>query len=256
MSIDLAEAFRDSADRMVSAPGGVAVALLFGYSLWSGVAFRTFVAEGIRFGLREAGYTLADMREEVIEQSGYAAWVELQQFVDPPLDVGFPVAVGLVVLLPFLSELVFVVAVRGLGAAGGPQSGFPTSQVTEGLPLAYIRSLVALVVVWVVAAIGFVLFVIPGLVLTVLFAFVRQRIVLGGDGIFEGISNSVSLVRENVLEVVVIWVVTLVLTLGGGFVFGLIPVQVVSTFLNVVVTIYTVSLITVAYQQAARTAAV
>jgi hypothetical protein len=253
MSIDLGETFSESVDRMLSVAGGVGIGLLFLYNLFSGVVWETFVAEGIRFALAEASYSFQRLREEVIERYGYAAVRELDQFADPPLDVGFPVAVALVLVLPLLIEFVYAVSIRAFAAANRGGDGFPTSAITDGLVTAYLRMLVADVIIFVLMLIGFVLLVVPGVVLAVLFTFVRQSIVVGGDGIFEGISNSVSLVRENVLEVVVLVIVSFVLTFGGAFVFGLIPVQVVSTFLNTLVTIYLIALVTVAYQQAAAT---
>ena len=78
----------------------------------------------------------------------------------------------------------------------------------------------------------------------------RQAIVLDGDGIFSSLSTSYGLVRENLVAGVVIWFVGLLLTFGLLFVGGLVPIPGLTTVGFAVVSIYTVSLTTVAYQQA------
>jgi len=248
MSINIGQTFSESANRMLSATGLVSVVALLVYALGSGVVWAELVAQALRYGLQEAGYSYETAQRVALEEGGPAAAQQLEQFAEPPLGVGLAGAVALLLLLPFISELLYVVAIRAFAATEGRGAGFPTDAITGGLGIAFLRTVVADIVVWLSVAIGMVL-IIPGLVLMVVFLFVRQAIVLDGHGVLGSFSTSYGLVRENVAAAVVVWFVGLLLTFGLLFVGGFIPIPYLPTIGFAVVSMYVVSLTTVAYQQ-------
>lgn len=249
MSIDLGRSFKASVERMLSSAGVLSVAILVAYGFATGVIWSELVAQAFRYALREAGVSFSGLRRAVLQDYGPAAARELDTLIDAPLGIDLGAAVGLVVVLPFVNELIFLVAIRVLAATEGTSAGFPMDAITGGLGIAYLRMVVADIIVWVTVAVGMLL-IIPGVVLMILFVFVRQAIVLDGDGVVEALSNSAGLARENLGAAVVIWVVGILLTGGLLSASSVIPVAGLLTVGYAVVSIYTVALTTVAYQQA------
>lgn len=247
MSIRLTETLSDSVDRMLSVPGGVLFALLVALKLATGVVLDTFVGAMIEFALDQTKYTFADLQDEMYERGYTIAAGELEQVYDAGLDVGVPVAILLVFLVPLLGELVRVVGVRALAAESG--DGFPTDEVLDGLGGAYLRSLLAAIVAGLLVLLGSIL-IIPGIILAILFLFVRQSVVLGDKGVFESLSFSVGLVKRNVLQVLAIALLLLVLFFVTQFVAGLIPVGIVAVAVTSILGVFTISLVTSAYLQA------
>lgn len=249
MSINIGQAFSESANRLLSAAGAVSVVALVVYSLVAGVIWNELVAQAVRFGLQEAGVSYAELRDAVLTEYGPVAAQQLEQFAEPPLGVGLGVAVGLFLLLPFVSEFIYVVAIRGLGATGGRDTSFPTHAITGGLAAAFVKMVIADILLFVLVGVGMLL-VVPGIAFMILFLFVRQAIVLDGAGVVGSFKTSYGLVRENLGAGVVIWLAGFLLTFGFLFVAGLLPIPGLTTIGFAVVSIYTVALTTVAYQQA------
>ncbi|MFC7194399.1 hypothetical protein ACFQL4_06575 [Halosimplex aquaticum] len=69
------------------------------------------------------------------------------------------------------------------------------------------KSLVANFIALVLIVLGTLFFLVPGIALAVLFFFVRHRIALAGDGVFEAISQSYALVKENATQMIVLGIV-------------------------------------------------
>ncbi|WP_415381529.1 hypothetical protein [Halosimplex sp. TS25] len=253
MSVSVGDTLEDAVQRLLTVPGLLVVVLFLGFRLANPVIYETFFARGIEFALREAGgYTIRELEAELIER-GYSSLLPLLDgLTETGMDVSFPIAVAMLAVLPFVAELLHVVGVRAL-AARDPNS-VPLEEITSGLPGAYAKSLVANFVALVLIVLGALFFLIPGIALAVLFFFVRHRIALAGDGVFEAISQSYALVKENALQMfalaAVFWLTYLVVT----FISGLVPLgDLTGPFRRAVETgviVFGISMLTSAYLQA------
>jgi len=253
MSVSIGDTLEDSVRRLLTVPGLLVVVLFVAFRQSNRVVYDTFFARGAEFVLDKAGgYSLRDVRMELLER-GYSEALPLVDVVEQTgMDVSFPVAVAMLAALPFIAEFLHVVGVRAV-AANDPNS-VPVDEVTTGLAGAYVKSLVANFVALVLIVLGYLFFVIPGIALTVLFLFVRHRIALAGDGVFEAISQSYALVKENALQmvalVVVFWLTYLVVT----FIAGMVPLGDLTGAFNrgaeTLIIVFGVSLFTSAYLQA------
>ena len=240
--------------RLLTVSGGIAFVALLVFRFVNGVVAETFASRLLLFALDQAGYDMADLRAELFER-GYGTLVPVvDHLTNAPLDVGFEVAAALLAVTPLVAELVYVVSVRAIAYDEG--GCFPTGRVTDGFVGAYLKSLVAGFVALVLVFIGFALLVIPGIILAVLFLFVRQAVVLGGKGTFEALSHSKNLVVENALHVVALVLLLVVLWGILWLVTGFIPVGILVTVLWVAYSVFGIDLVTSAYLQAESPAAV
>ncbi|WP_436924859.1 hypothetical protein [Halosimplex amylolyticum] len=253
MSVSVGDTLEDAVQRLLTVPGLLVVALFLGFRLTNPVIYETFFARGIEFALREAGgYTVRELEAELIERGYSSALPLLDGLTETGMDVSFPVAVAMLAVLPFVAELLHVVGVRAL-AARDPNS-VPVEEITSGLGGAYVKSLVANFVAVVLIALGTLFFLVPGVALLILFFFVRHRIALAGDGIFESLSQSYALVEENAVPMVVLAVVFWLSWAVATFVAGLVPLGDLSGAFNRAVEtgviVFGISLLTSAYLQA------
>ncbi|QLH83271.1 hypothetical protein [Halosimplex pelagicum] len=253
MTVSVGDTLEDAVERMVTVPGLFVLVLFLAFRLANPAVYRTFFARGAEFALRETGgYTLRDVEMELIER-GYADLLPLLDVVrQSGMDVSFPVAVALLAALPFIAELLHVVGVRAF-AARDPNS-VPVSDITSGLVGAYVKSLIANAIALVLIVLATPFFLIPGIALTILFFFVRHRIVLAGDGIFEAISESYALVVENAVPMVVLGVVFWLTWAVVTFVVPMVPLGDLSgaagRVAGTVVVVFGISMLTSAYLQA------
>ncbi|WP_459192312.1 hypothetical protein [Halosimplex sp. J119] len=253
MSVAVGDTLEDAVQRLMTIPGILVLVLFLGFRLTNPVIYETFFARGVEFALREAGgYTLMDVRFKLAEL-GYDFLLPLVDAVDKTgMEVSFPVAIAMVSVLPFVAELLHVVGVRAL-AARDPNS-VPVEEITSGLVGAYVKSLVANFVALVLIVLGTLFFLVPGIALAVLFFFVRHRIALAGDGVFEAISQSYALVKENAMPMVVLGVVFWLTYLVVTFIAGMMPLGELSGPFNraveTAVIVFGISMLTSAYLQA------
>ena len=142
MSVSVGDTLEDPVRRLLTVPGLLVVVLFVVFRQSNVVVYNTFFARGTEFVLEKAdGYSLRDVRMELIER-GYSDAVPLVDVVEQTgLDVPFPAAVASLATLPFIAEFLHVVGVRAL-AANDPNS-VPVDEITSGLTGAYVKSLVA-----------------------------------------------------------------------------------------------------------------
>lgn len=220
-------------------------------------------ARGVVLYVAFALYTIAtlpihqtltrDLNEWVVE----VAELSTDQFAIPPtplaLDVGLPVLLAGLAVVFLVGEFLRIVAVRAF--ASDSMETLPTDEITEGLGRTFGVLLVASLAVQVVVYGGLAVFIIPGLIAAVLTVFVRQAVVLDGDGVLEAFRSSVSTVTDNVGQLLLLLIVLLVLS----FVIGLPTVflapeaaarPIAGAVLGTAVTLYGIAVITRAYQHA------
>ena len=98
------------------------------------------------------------------------------------------------------------------------------------------------------------LLTVPGLVVVVLFLFVRHRIALAGDGVFETVFQRCALVTENALQMVALVVVFRLTYLVVTVIAGIVPLCDLTGAFNrgveTLIVVFGVSLSTSAYLRA------
>lgn len=253
MSVSVGDTLEDAVRRLMTVPGLLVLVLFAVFRLTNPVVYNTFFARGAEFVLEKAGgYSLRDVEIELMER-GYSELLPLVDMIDQTgLEVPFPAAVGMLLALPFIAEFLHVVGVRAL-AARDPNS-VPVDEIISGLFGTYVKSVIASFIAFVLVVLGSLFFLIPGLALAILFLFVRQRIALGGDGIFEALSESYGLVKQNALQMVALVVVFWLTWIVTTFIAGMIPLGDLSgqfsRLVETIIVVFGISLFTSAYLQA------
>lgn len=234
MAIDVRQALRDGFDDIAGVRGGIFL-----------VAFALFSTASL-----PVHQTLnRDLNEWVAELSP-------QEVPVPPTplaqDLSVPALLGALAVIFVGAELLRLVAIRSF--ASDSPAAIPTDEVTEGLGRTVFVLLVTSLIVQVLVYGGIGAFVIPGLIAAALTVFVRQAVLLDGDGVLDAFRTSISIVTANVIQVLLIMVVLIILSVVIG-----IPTvfmdptnvirPVVGTLLGSIVTVYGIAVITRAYQQ-------
>ncbi|MFC6974103.1 hypothetical protein ACFQL1_04540 [Halomicroarcula sp. GCM10025709] len=245
MSLEVGQALRDGIDDLTSERGllFVAVFVLFGL-------LNTVVSQSLSLAINRSIASALDVPASAMQQQGGFGGASNALGLELPIAV----AAALTVLLWALGTALRVVAIRSF-AFEGP-SPLP-SAATDNLVPTVLTALGASVVMTVLLAIGFLLLVIPGLVLAVLFFFVMQEVALNDSGVVESLKNSIDLVGDNIGGVVALIIVTFalgaVITLPLGAASLGLPGSISSaltTLLGQIASVFGIAVVTSAYQQA------
>ncbi|RLN01778.1 hypothetical protein [Haloarcula sp. Atlit-7R] len=242
MALQIGRAFQDGIDELLSERGAAFAGVFIVYGLLSSVVWASLSQAFTELFL---GQLPSDAQ---VNQAAMAGGTPLA--LDLPLAVA---GVGALVLL-VVNEALNIVAIRAF--ASGDREPIPDN-VGRRLGKTVAVAIVAGILTTIAVGIGIILLIIPGLVFALLFFFVRQEIALNDSGVIESISNSVSVVTDNLLATFVLAVVLSVLglVLGGGFSFLPVPLPpmvltTVSTVFSSVVSVFSIAVTTVAYLQA------
>lgn len=280
MGLEIKSVLEGTVERLLSPAGGLVFLGFAAFRLFEMVMYETAWGAAIEWTIdnyggqiarQYLGYEVSDsqvtvehLHMELLEHGYPEAAAFLQQATSTGLDLSLPVVVVFLVAFPFVAELLHVVGVRAFAAADG--DGIRTGALLEGLPVVYLRSLVANFVAWLLIALGLVLgsvlLFIPGLLLAMAFLFVRQRIVLDDDGIVAALSNSYGMFREEFATVLVVFGITLFLgifstwgiSVGSGFIAPM-PGWLYTLFTTAIIVV-NMALITSAYLELQRPSAV
>ncbi|WP_424003035.1 hypothetical protein ACOZ4I_03390 [Haloarcula salina] len=240
MSLQIGRAFQDGIDELLSERGAVFSGAFVLLGLLNAVVWASLSQAllDLFIGRLPEGAQ--------VSQAATAGSVSLA--IDLPLAV-----TGVAALVLFVGgEALNVVAVRAF--ASGDQDPIP-DDVTRRLGRTVGVAIAAGLLVAIAVAIGIFLLIIPGLVLALLFFFVRQEVALNDSGVIESIGNSISVVGDNLLPTVVIAVVLAAIGIAVSLLFGMLPLPsaisaTVSTVLSSVVGVFGLAVTTVAYVQA------
>lgn len=242
MALQIGRAFQDGIDELLSERGAVFAGVFIVYGLLSSVVWASLSQAFTELFL---GQLPSDAQ---VNQAAMAGGTPLA--LDLPLAVA---AVGALVLF-VVNEALNIVAVRAF--ASDDREPIPDN-VGRRLGKTVGIAIAAGILTTIAVGVGLVLLIIPGLVFALLFFFVRQEIALNDSGIIESISNSVSIVTDNLLAAFVLAVVLAVLGFVLGGAFSLLPISLppmvlttVSTVLSSVVGVFSIAVTTVAYLQA------
>lgn len=252
MTIRVEETLSDGIERLATPVGAVTVVAVFLMQQVTDVAYKSFLSALAKWALAQTEYTIWDLQME-LQERGYAfVWQivdDLYQMARAAgVELPFPVAVLLLLATPMLGELVYVVGVRALAVAHSDD--LPVDRITDGLGTVFLKSFLAGVASSIVVVIGLLFLLVPGLVLAVLLLFVRQRVALAGDGVFESLSNSIGIVRANAGPMLAIAIILAVVQFAGSFAIGFLSFEIIQGLGSAVVTAFILSVVTSAFLQA------
>lgn len=241
MALQIGRAFQDGIDELLSERGALFAGAFIVYGLLSSVVWASLSRAFTELFLEQLP------NEAQVSQAAMAA--------SNPLALDIPLAVAAVgaLVLYVVSEALNIVAIRAF--ASGDRDPIP-DDVSRRLGKTVAVTIAAAILTGIATAIGFILLIIPGIVLAVLFFFVRQEIALNDSGILESISNSIGLVSDNLLTTAVLAIVLVVIGLVVGFVFQALPLPLpalalttITTAVSGIVTVLSIAVTTVAYLQ-------
>lgn len=245
MSLDVGQALRDGIDDLTSERGAlfVAVFVIFGLA-------NTVVSQSLSLAINRSVASALDVPASAMQQQGAFGGASSALGLEIPLAV----AGVLTLVLGVVGITLRIVAIRSF-AFEGP-SPLPSS-ATEDLVPTVLTAIGASILMYIALFFGFLLLIIPGIVLAVLFFFVMQEVALNDSGVVESLKNSVDLVGDNLGGVVVLIVITVVLgivitiplTLASLGLPGAAS-SAVTTLLGQIASVFGIAVVTSAYQQA------
>ncbi|MFC6863629.1 hypothetical protein ACFQGE_09150 [Halomicroarcula sp. GCM10025817] len=170
------------------------------------------------------------------------------------LDLSLGAVFALLVVLFAAGELLRILAIRLFAS----EADVFDPAVTADLGPTMVTALVAAVLTAVAVALGTLVFVLPGVVLALLFFFVRQEIALNDSGVLEAIRESIRLVTDNAVPVLALAAVLFVLGVVVSLPLQLVgipgqslAVTLVTTALSQLVTVFGIAVVTSAYRRVA-----
>lgn len=208
MGIDIGQALREGATRTAAKNGLILAAVFAGIALLTTVLLQTLSVAFTEAALE--AFQSASPQEMGLGQAEYdQAITELETAVQnvrqtSPLALGLSAgaALGGVVSLALLGEAVSIVAVRVFGTED--VEAVTGELVTENILFATVNGFVGAIVVWGLIIIGSIFLFLPGIILAVLFYFVRQEIAIKNKNFIQAMADSWRLTKGHRIEVFLI----------------------------------------------------
>jgi hypothetical protein len=214
MGLDIGQALREGASRTAGTHGLILAAVFAGIALLTAILLNTLLLRVAEFGLEflqaaspsEMGLTQQQYQEQL------QASEEVTATLSESLTIGVPlgVAAGAVIVTALLAETVSIVAVRVF--ATDEAEPISRSLLTENIVLATLNGFVGGIVVLILVFLGLILLIIPGIVLAVLFYFLRQEIAIEDKNFVQAMADSWRLTRGHRIEVFIIGAILLVVS--------------------------------------------
>ncbi|MDR9430399.1 MAG: hypothetical protein RI568_06825 [Natronomonas sp.] len=216
MGIDIGQALREGASR-TAAKNGLVLAVAF-----AGIALLTTVL------LQSLTVTLFDSmlsflqgmspQEMGIDPAEYEQMISEFEMALENVRSTSPFALGLsagaafagILVLALVAEAASIVAVRVFATESAESAS--RALVTENILLATLNGFVGGIVVWGLIIVGSLFFLLPGIVLAVLFYFLRQEIALKDKNFVQAMADSWRLTKGNRIEVFIIGVVLVIVS--------------------------------------------
>jgi len=126
------------------------------------------------------------------------------------VDLSAGVAAAGVLVLAIGAEAVSIVAVR-VFAADEPGTA-TTDLVTDGVLLATLNGFVGKIVVWGLVLVGSLFLLVPGIVLAVLFFFLRQEVAIHNKNFVQGMADSWRITKGHRVEVFLVGAILVIVS--------------------------------------------
>lgn len=203
MGLDIGQALREGASRTTARNGLILAAVFAGIALLSAILWNTVYLRVIEAFLEVLHATSPE--EIGMSSQEYAQQLEaaenLESRLGESLTVGIPLwaAAGGLLAIALVAEATLIVTVRIFANVG--IESISQDLVTDNLLLATLNGFVGKILVWGLILLGTLLFVLPGIVLAVLFFFLRQEIAIKDKNFVQAMADSWRLTRGNRIEV-------------------------------------------------------
>ena len=216
MGLDISQALREGASRTAAKNGLILAGLFASIALLTTAMFQTLSVAALDSALsavqsaspQDLGMTQTDYEEMTDEFETASETVQRNS----PFAIGLPVgaALGALVTLALVAEAVSIVAVRVF--ASDETATIPNDLATENILLATLNGFVGKIVVWGLVLLGLVFFLLPGLILAVLFYFLRQEIAIKNKNFVQAMADSWRLTKGHRIEVFLVGFVLVVVS--------------------------------------------
>lgn len=203
MGLDIGQALREGASRTTARNGLLLAAVFAGIALLSAILWNTVYLRALDAFLEllqaTAPAEIGMSPQEYAQQLEAAENLESTLNQSPTLGIPLGVAAGGVLALAIVGEAALLVAVRIF--ANAEIESISRDRITDNLLLATLNGFVGKILVWGLIFLGTLLFVLPGIVLAVLFFFLRQEIAIKDKNFVQAMADSWRLTKGNRIEV-------------------------------------------------------
>lgn len=216
MGIDIGRALREGASRTAAKNGLVLAAVFAGIALLTTVLFQSLLVAAVESALEvfqnaspeELGIPEAEYEDALAEFE--TALEEVRAAAPLALGVSAGIAAGGLLVTVILSEAASIVAVRVF--ATDETETVPGELVTDNILLATLNGFVGAIVVWGLILVGSLFLLLPGLVLAVLFFFLRQEIAINGKNFIQAMADSWRITKGHRIEVFLVGAVLVIVS--------------------------------------------
>jgi hypothetical protein len=216
MSIDIGRALRDGVSRTAAKNGLIVAAIFAGIARQTTVLMQSLVVAGVELILET--FQSLSPQEIGVEQAEYdqalaefeTAREDVRSTAALALEIPVRIAIPGLILLGLLGEAAAIVAVRVF--ATEQTETIPRELVTDNIILATLNGVVGKIIVVVLILLGLALLVLPGIILAVLFFFLRQEIAINDKNFVQAMADSWRITRGNRIEVFVIGAALLIVS--------------------------------------------
>jgi hypothetical protein len=258
MALDIGRALRDGFDRTTARNGGIlaAVFVVFGIvNALVGQSLGRVWIEGFLDDLAEnppslegTDLTTAEFQDLITEtRDSLAEMLPLAELT----GLSLAELLGLALILAFVAETIRIVTVRVF--VRSDTESIPRELVTRNLPLAVLNGFVGGIVAGVLIGIASLFLLLPGIFVAISFLFFRQEVATADKNFIEALSGSWALTSGNRIELFVLVLILVVIAPIVSLVIGLLgsstPVALLNTAVTSVVLVYTVAVVSRAYDQ-------
>lgn len=213
MSIDIGQALREGVSRTTAKNGLLLAAVFAGIALLTTVLSQSLALAVLEFSI-ESMQEISPGEIEGITQAEYDQFMtDAEQFRGTlPLALGISAgaAAGGLLAVALIAEATSIVAVRVFSA--DETEAISGEIATDNILLATINGFVGKIFVWGLIILGLAFLILPGIVLAVLFYFLRQEIALNDKNFVQAMADSWRITKGNRLEVFLIGFVLVVVS--------------------------------------------
>jgi hypothetical protein len=198
MSLDIGQALRDGASRTAARNGLILAAVFAGIALLATVLFQSLMLALSEFML-ESLQQMSPGEIDGLTQSEYQDVTEgLEQFRDTltfAVEMSAGIAAGALLGVFLVAEAARIVAVRVF--ATDETETIPRDLATDNILLATLNGVVGRIIVGGLILVGLLFLVLPGIILAVLFFFLRQEIAINDKNFVQAMADSWRITKGN-----------------------------------------------------------
>lgn len=258
MTLDLGQALRDGFDRTTARNGLVVLAVLVGFRLVNGVVWQSLSRLSIVSILDDLAANPPSLEQSELTTTEFLDLIaEVRQAVMEATQLSYldslsvPALLAIGGVLAIVAEAIRIVAVRTFVSA--ETESIPRELMTRRLGWAILNGVIGGIAVGILIVVGLFLLVLPGIFLAIAFLFLRQEIAVADKNFVEAMSGSWNLTAGNRIElfalVVFLVVISIVVSVVIGFLGSSVAVDAVSIVTGTAVLVYSVAVISRAYDQ-------